>query len=77
MNHSEELLHEAVMGNAVAQLEMALVAALRPRIFIDGNQWCVLYGENLQEGVCGFGDTAMLAVYNFNRAWHKPVSVAA
>lgn len=23
----------------------------------DGNQWCVLWGENLQEGIAGFGDT--------------------
>ena len=23
----------------------------------DGDQWCALYGENLQEGVAGFGRT--------------------
>ncbi len=27
----------------------------RPKIFIDGNQWCALYGDNLQDGVFGFG----------------------
>ena len=26
-------------------------------VFLDGNQWCALVGENLQEGVAGFGDT--------------------
>ena len=41
----------------------------RPRICKDGNQWCVLYGENLQDGVAGFGDTPALAVEAFNKAW--------
>ena len=42
---------------------------LRPRIFIDGNQWCALYGENLQDGVAGFGDTPALASVQFDLAW--------
>ena len=35
----------------------------------DGNQWCWLYGDNLQEGVAGFGDTPVLAAREFDRAW--------
>ena len=27
------------------------------RLFIDGDQWCALIGPNIQEGICGFGDT--------------------
>lgn len=42
---------------------------LRPRIFPDGNQWCALYGTNLQEGVCGFGDTPEKAAEAFDKAW--------
>lgn len=41
----------------------------RPKISIDGNQWCALYGENLQDGVAGFGDTPELAMIDFDRAW--------
>lgn len=26
-------------------------------ISLDGNQWCTLLGEDLQQGVAGFGDT--------------------
>jgi len=33
----------------------------------DGNMWCVLHGENLQEGICGFGRTRALAFLQF--AW--------
>lgn len=42
---------------------------MRPRLFIDGNQWCALYGENIQDGVAGFGDSPADAVADFNRAW--------
>lgn len=75
--NTSELTDQAKHKAAIEAEEMNLVALLKPRIFIDGNQWCVLYGENLQDGVCGFGDTPMLAVYAFNRAWHKPVSEVA
>ena len=42
---------------------------LRPRMLPDGNQWCALYGENLQEGVAGFGDTPEKAAEAFDKAW--------
>lgn len=42
---------------------------LRPRIFQDGNKWCALYGDNLQEGVGGFGDTPEQAFADFDREW--------
>lgn len=38
----------------------------RPALFIDGDQWCALYGENLQEGVAGFGDTPELAMLDLD-----------
>lgn len=34
----------------------------------DGGQWCVLYGDDLQSGIAGFGDTPSLAMLNFNDA---------
>lgn len=41
----------------------------RPRLFIDGDQWCALYGENLQDGVAGFGSSPEKAYYAFDKAW--------
>ncbi len=41
----------------------------RPRLSIDGNQWCALYGDNLQDGVAGFGDTPEKAMEDFDSAW--------
>lgn len=42
---------------------------LRPRVYPDGDAWCVLYGDNLQEGVAGFGETPEKAAVAFDLAW--------
>lgn len=41
----------------------------RPRVFRDGDQWCALYGDNIQVGVAGFGPSPEKACMNFDRAW--------
>lgn len=46
----------------------------KPRLFIDGNQWCALFGENIQEGVAGFGDSPDEAMWAFDTAWRKKLS---
>lgn len=55
--------------------ELSLMASpaytLRPALTVDGNQWCALYGEDLQSGVCGFGDSPADAYEDFNREWYK------
>ena len=28
----------------------------RPRIYVDGDKWCALYGDDLESGVAGFGE---------------------
>ena len=44
---------------------------MRPTLSIDGNQWCALYGDNLQDGVAGFGDSPDAAMREFDKAWHQ------
>ena len=46
----------------------------RPRIFMEGNSWCALYGENIQDGVAGFGDSPEAAMADFDAAWQKSLS---
>lgn len=45
-------------------------SVFRPHLSIDGDQWCALYGDNLQDGVAGFGDSPAAAMSDFDRAWH-------
>ena len=76
-SHVVEMLHQAACfksNAAEAEYDAALEAKrpfmlLRPRIFPDGNQWCALYGDNLQEGVAGFGDTPAQAAVQFDIEW--------
>jgi hypothetical protein len=42
----------------------AVVLGLVP--YKDGDQWCVLYGSDLQSGICGFGASPSQAMLAFN-----------
>ena len=46
-------------------------AIYKPELFVDGDKWCALYGENLQDGVAGFGDTPEEAMKAFNKEWKE------
>ena len=43
----------------------------KPKLSKDGNQWCALYGENLHDGIAGFGDTPAEAMIDFDKEWNK------
>jgi len=55
-------------------------AATRPstvyktRIFIDGDMWCVLYCDNIQDGVAGFGKSPEKAMNDFDINWKKELT---
>lgn len=44
-----------------------LVAKLGLTPYKDGDTWCVLWGENIQKGVCGFGETPIKAIFDFQQ----------
>ena len=44
----------------------AIVCGLVPQP--DGDQWCVLWGANLQEGIAAFGKTPHAAIMAFEKA---------
>lgn len=46
-------------------IEHICLCAGIPAPFMDGNQWCILKGDNIQVGVVGFGDTKEDALINF------------
>lgn len=72
----QDISHAAwQVGNAAERLAQEISAyhatwhsVLKPKLSKDGNAWCALYGENLQEGVAGFGDTPALALMAFETA---------
>ena len=71
ISHYVEMASRAIQQ---AAWDHATPAAIyRPRIFMDGNQWCALYGDDLQDGVAGFGDSPYLACHAFNVAWETKI----
>jgi hypothetical protein len=46
---------------------------LKPRLYIDGDMWCALYGENLQDGVAGFGKSPELAYLDYDNKWCEKI----
>ena len=65
----EAKLRVIYISEGVEQEKSRPFMLLRPRIFPDGNQWCALYGDNLQDGVCAFGDTPAKAATQFDFEW--------
>lgn len=62
------------VGNCATEQILAFSGpefTLRPRLFIDENQWCALYGEDIQSGLAGFGDSPHLAMMDFNKNYYK------
>lgn len=43
----------------------------RPVLSLDGNAWVAVFGENLQDGVAGVGDSPHAAMMSFDTAWYK------
>jgi len=69
----DDQIKQSELGAAIEREEMNLFSLLKPTVSIDGNQYCVLYGENIQEGICGFGNTIMEAIRSFNKEWNKGI----
>lgn len=62
---------------AVSHSMQAPHVLMRPSIILDGTMWCALYGEDLMNGVAGFGETPEKAMAAFDKAWFESQTPAA
>lgn len=75
ISHTRAILQEQFCSTA---MEMARPSVLfKPTLSVDGDKWCALLGENLQEGVAGFGDTPAGAMIAFDQAFYKEKTPSA
>jgi len=58
---------EEELTPATYEAVMTLLRSVNPVFSRDGDMYCFLLGENLQEGVSGFGKTAWIAAQNFSK----------
>ena len=70
-HYIEQAAHRIIDAAANYDLPSAIY---RPKLSIDGNQWCALYGTDLQDGVAGFGDSPADAMNDFDRAWCRKLN---
>jgi len=73
-NHDKDYTHQSEMNRLIEAEEYSLFSILKPTLSKDGNKWCVLYGDNLQVGIAGFGDTPYKAILAWNKEWHRSIA---
>lgn len=67
LSDNAEKLYNEERNMLIQKQEYALISSLGLKPYKDGNQWFFLFGNDLQSGVCGFGDTPYLAMLDFNK----------
>lgn len=70
--HAADMAREDIRAATAAHTYPSVL--FRPKLSLDGNQWCAMYGDNLQEGVCGFGESPQKAMDDFNKNWVTKIS---
>lgn len=68
--HKLRLEHEARMNLIYDETSTMLVKKLGAEIKKDGDEWCCVSGNNIQEGICGFGKTPYDAVTAFRKEFY-------
>jgi hypothetical protein len=82
-NHQDQIVAKFDISWAVArwhdainQIEYEVLRPfhlIKPKITLDGNMYCCLYGDNLHEGIAGFGKSPDDAGRAFDKAWVKEI----
>lgn len=67
ISHAADMVKTAWQEAAWERTRPSVV--FKPRLSKDGDMWCALFGENLQEGVAGFGPRPGDAMWAFDQAW--------
>ena len=72
ISHAVAILQQDI--SAIAYEHQRPSVLFRPRVYPDGAAWCALYGDDIQEGVCGFGDSPAAATEAFDKAWYAKIA---
>lgn len=67
ISHAANMIKIAWQEAAWEQQRPSVV--FNPKLFKDGDMWCALFGDNLQEGIAGFGPRPGDAMWAFDTAW--------
>lgn len=68
-----EQMNAAILAANAAEAQNRPSFLFRPKLKRDGNTWCALYGDNIQEGVAGFGSSPEKAMADFDKNWKMDI----
>ena len=71
ISHAVEMIRNEFLSAAYAQQRPSVLFS--PKISLDGNEYCVLLGDNLQVGVAGYGKSPSKAFDDFDKNFYKDV----
>ena len=71
-HYAQQAMQEFQQAGISQQLPSVLY---KPKLFIDGDRYCALFGENIQEGCAGFGESAYKAMADFDTNWFKIINI--
>jgi hypothetical protein len=69
--HHNEINHQMNVELLETEQQYKIFSMLKPKMYKDGGKWCVLYGDNIQDGVVGFGTTPHKAILKWNEQFNK------
>lgn len=68
--HHNEIQHQMKVEILTTEQQYKRFSMLKPRVFKDGNMWCVLYGDNQMDGIVGFGESIHEAIMAWECAFN-------
>lgn len=71
LTHYADIADRRAQENEFEVLVLRLMKELAIVPFKDGDQWCALYGVDLQAGIAGFGNTPFLAMADLRDQLNK------
>ena len=76
-SHYDHTLFLERLRAAETESDFKLFSMLNPKLFIDGDCWCCLWGTDLQTGIAGFGKSPIKAIQQWNAEWYNAALSAA
>jgi hypothetical protein len=72
VSYQMEVIKDEFMQSAYDMRRPSML--LKPKLTLDGDSWCALYGDDIQSGVAGFGKSPELAMRDFDENFTKELT---
>jgi len=69
--YQEQQIYEQKIRNLENDADLSIIEKLKPKFGKDGNRFYFLLGEDLMQGIAGFGETVEEAVRSFVVAYYS------